>query len=86
LQFDPQSIDEQRAIIALVYGDSDLHMNNQRARQRRIGLTEGFIFLLRVAFRRSSENFRFLSRLAWQRLSAMVLSGWGRVSQRFFEI
>jgi cellulose synthase (UDP-forming) len=86
LKFDPQSIDEQRAIIALVYGDSDLHMNNQRARQRRIGLTEGLLFLLRVAFRRSAENFRFLSRLAWQRLSAMVLSGWGRVSQRFFEI
>jgi len=68
LRFEPELIEHKRAIVALVYGDSGLHEANQRSRQHRIGVTEGFIFLIRTAFTHATENFRFLTRLIVKRL------------------
>ncbi|MBB5015707.1 UDP-forming cellulose synthase catalytic subunit [Rehaibacterium terrae] len=61
--FQPETLADKRAIVALVYGDSDLHETNQRQRQQRIGLAEGFAFLMRTAFKHATENFRFLTRI-----------------------
>jgi hypothetical protein len=72
LAFEPQTLDDKRAIIALVYGDSDLHQANQRRRQRRIGLLEGLQFLIEKAFTNGYENFAFLTRLFFTRLRARL--------------
>jgi len=61
LRFTPRSIDERRAIAALVFGDSALHEAARRVRRHRLGLIEGFGFLLHVAFRHALENFAFLT-------------------------
>lgn len=82
IRFVPQTIEERRAIIALVYSDSDLHAANQRARQHRIGLTEGFVFLLRLASTHTRENFRFLALLMWQKLTKFMTSKWTHFMQR----
>lgn len=74
LLFEPENIDQQRAIVALVYGDSDLHQANQNRRQRRIGLGEGFVFLMKTAITRSGENFLFLTRVFLHRLTQRALS------------
>ncbi|WP_082007705.1 UDP-forming cellulose synthase catalytic subunit [Tepidimonas taiwanensis] len=84
VRFAPQTIEERRAIVALVYGDSDLHAANQRARQRRIGLAEGFAFLLRLAVTHAAENFQFLTRLAWQKIVSLITPKWQRILQRLF--
>lgn len=68
LLFEPQTLEEKRAIIALVYGDSDLHQANQRRRQHRIGLMEGLLFLIKTAFEHGFGNFAFLTRLFFGRL------------------
>ncbi|HHO70315.1 MAG TPA: glycosyltransferase, partial [Halothiobacillus sp.] len=68
LRFEPKTIEHKRAIVALVYGDSGLHEANQRRRQHRIGLAEGFMFLMRTAFTHATENFRFLTRQFAERL------------------
>jgi len=68
LRFEPKSIEHKRAIVALVYGDSGLHEANQRRRQRRIGVTEGFMFLMRTAFTHAIENIQFLTRQFAERL------------------
>ncbi len=68
LLFEPQTLEEKRAIVALVYGDSDLHQANQRRRQRRIGLMEGLLFLIKTAFKHGFGNFAFLTRLFFGRL------------------
>ncbi|MEF3193339.1 MAG: PilZ domain-containing protein, partial [Halothiobacillaceae bacterium] len=65
LVFEPQTLEQKRAIVALVYGDSDLHQINQRHRQRRIGLSEGLMFLVKTATYYGTENFLFLSRLTY---------------------
>ncbi|MFZ5513123.1 MAG: UDP-forming cellulose synthase catalytic subunit [Pseudomonadota bacterium] len=67
--FEPETIEQKRAIIALVYGDSDLHQRNQQHRQRRIGLTEGMYFLVKTATRHSGENLMFLTRMFFRRLA-----------------
>lgn len=72
LLFEPESMEEKRAIIALVYGDSSLHQANQRHRQRRIGLLEGLMFLIKTAFSHAWENFIFLTRLFFARLMQRV--------------
>jgi len=78
LLFEPQTLEEKRAIIALVYGDSDLYQTNQRRRQRRIGLMEGLLFLVKTAFKRGFENFVFLTRIffrhLFERLRALFIS------------
>lgn len=68
LLFEPQSLEQKRAIVALVYGDSDLHQINQRRRQRRIGLLEGLMFLVNTATYHAVENLWFLTRLLYQRI------------------
>ncbi|MGB9577882.1 MAG: hypothetical protein ACPL3S_01280, partial [Halothiobacillaceae bacterium] len=72
LLFEPETMEQKRAIIALVYGDSDLHQANQRQRQRRISLTEGVIFLVKTATYHALENFTFLTHLFWTRLIQRV--------------
>ncbi|MGK0673792.1 MAG: UDP-forming cellulose synthase catalytic subunit [Halothiobacillaceae bacterium] len=72
LMFEPKSMEEKRAIIALVYGDSDLHLANQRRRQRRISLLEGLMFLIKTAFSHAWENFTFLTQLFFARLVRWV--------------
>ncbi|MDM7322354.1 MAG: PilZ domain-containing protein, partial [Gammaproteobacteria bacterium] len=74
LLFEPESMDEKRAIIALVYGDSNLHLTNQRRRQRRIGLLEGLMFLIKTAFTHAWENFLFLTHLFFARLVQRVIA------------
>ncbi|MFZ5428172.1 MAG: glycosyltransferase family 2 protein, partial [Thermodesulfobacteriota bacterium] len=68
LLFEPETLEEKRAIIALVYGDSDLHQTNQRRRQHRIGLMEGLLFLIKTAFAHGLENIVFLTQLFFGRL------------------
>ncbi|MEW6444701.1 MAG: UDP-forming cellulose synthase catalytic subunit [Pseudomonadota bacterium] len=68
LLFTPETQEQQRAIVALVYGDSDLHEANQRRRQRRIGLLEGMAFLTKTAFEGGLENIFFLTRLFARKL------------------
>jgi cellulose synthase (UDP-forming) len=65
-------MEEKRAIIALVYGDSGLHQANQRHRQRRIGLLEGLMFLIKTAFSHAWENLLFLTRVFFARLLQRV--------------
>lgn len=72
LTFQPESVEEKRAIVALAYGDSHRHEINQRKRQRRIGLLTGFVYLIRIAFTHSLRNFAFLTRLSYQRLARTV--------------
>ena len=68
LLFKPQTLEEKRAIIALVYGDSDLHQANQRRRQRRIGLIESLLFLTKTAFVHGLGHIVFRMRLFLGRL------------------
>lgn len=75
LMFDAQTQEEKRAVIALVYGDSNLHVANQRRRQHRIGLLQGLSFLMTTAFSHAKENMVFLTRLFFTRLS-QKLTGW----------
>lgn len=62
LLFKPESIEEKRAIVALVYGDSDLHQMNQKNRQHRIGILEGMGFLLQKALVHGLGNMSFLTK------------------------
>ena len=66
LLFQPQQLSEKREIVALVYGDSQLHEINQRRRQKRIGVFEGLWFLIRTAFRYAGENLWFLNQVVFK--------------------
>lgn len=67
--FEPKTMEQKRAIIALVYGDSDLLQRNQQHRQRRIGLMEGMYFLVKTATSHAAENLMFLTRIFVRRLA-----------------
>jgi cellulose synthase (UDP-forming) len=70
--FEPQTMEHKRSIIALVYGDSNLHQMNQQHRQRRIGLLEGLFFLLRTASYHAGENLLFLTKLLFMRIQQAI--------------
>lgn len=78
--FKPQTLADQRAIVALVYGDNTAQVANQKRRQRRIGLTQGAAFLLSIAFKHAIANFAFLSHIfarrfrAWLRLKLRMVT------------
>ncbi|TQV65227.1 MAG: UDP-forming cellulose synthase catalytic subunit [Halothiobacillaceae bacterium] len=61
--FEPESMEQKRTIVALVYGDSDLHQRNQQHRQRRISISEGLYFLIKTGTSHAAENLLFLTRL-----------------------
>jgi len=61
--FEPETDEEKRAIVGLVYGDSDRHQLNQQYRQRRIGLLEGLFYLLSTGASHAGENLWFLTKL-----------------------
>lgn len=67
--FEPETMEQKRAIIALAYGDSDLHQRNQQRRQRRIGLTEGTYFLVKTATYHAGKNLMFLTRMSFRHLA-----------------
>jgi len=72
LLFEPEGLEQKRAIIALVYGDSNLHQLNQRRRQRRIGLGEGMLFLIKTASHHALENFLYLTRLLLRSIAKKI--------------
>ncbi|MDD3645183.1 MAG: UDP-forming cellulose synthase catalytic subunit [Bacteroidales bacterium] len=74
LEFSINSIQEERLIVALVYGDSDFHEFNQRKRQHRIGILEGLGFLFKKAFVHGVGNIIFLSRMYFSKGYSFFLS------------
>lgn len=63
LEFQAETQDEKRAIIGLVYGWSELSEQNQRSRQKRIGLFSGLAYLFGTGMYHAGEHVAFLTRV-----------------------
>jgi cellulose synthase (UDP-forming) len=61
LRFTPNTYEDRRAIVALVFGDSAVHEASRRTVRQRLGILEGLGFLMHVAFRHAFQNFAFLT-------------------------
>lgn len=61
LTFAPQSDEERRVAVDLVYGDSELHEQNRRLRQHPVNIVYGIGFIASKAFRHFFGNLQFLS-------------------------
>jgi cellulose synthase (UDP-forming) len=74
IEFQPETQDEKREIVSLMYGSSDLYDINQRGRQRRISPIEGLLYLLSTASYHAWEHVVHLNILAWQIIKTALAS------------
>ncbi|MFN3919922.1 MAG: PilZ domain-containing protein [Methylohalobius sp.] len=67
VRFLPASLEEYRALVLLVYGDSRRWQAILAHRQREVGITRAFLVLVAYAFRQASEHLAALWKLALKR-------------------
>jgi len=89
IEFQPETQDEKREIVSLMYGSSDLYDINQRSRQQRISPIQGLLYLIRTATYHAWEHVIYLNIMALNFIKttlASLFSKLARGAHTFYQV